>query len=391
MTHYYAFFRGLVLAAGLYLGTHVAARAQLNCPLPIIASVSNVSATSVAITFSGNGFPVTLVYAPLGASPGTGTTIPNATSPLTLTGLSPTTTYQVYLQTICSATSQSTQVGPLNFSINCAGGAVATYPYSEDFNSSLPPVLPCDYAVLDVNGDGCKWSNPTNTPGVPSNGPAPYAMRYTYNALNPANDWFFTRGLQMQAGMNYQLQFKYRAGSISYPEGLEVKIGTAATIAGQTQTLFTHAGFTHLSYLTTTPGSSAGQVASFSPATSGVYYLGFHAISQANMLYLYVDDIQVTASAITATKSNVAPGFRAEASPVPFGEQLNLSLNALQAGPLQLTLHDAVGRVVRQHSTTVPAGACSLAVPEAGTLPAGVYLLTVRQGGNTQVIRVAHE
>jgi len=26
-----------------------------------------------------------------------------------------------------------------------------------------------------------------------------------------------------------------------------------------------------------------------------------------------------------------------------------------------------------------------------GALPAGVYLLTVRQGGATQVIRVAHE
>lgn len=389
MTQYYASFRGLLLAAGLCLGTFVVAQAQPNCPLPIIASVSNVSATSVAITFSGNGFPITLVYAPLGASPGTATTIPNATSPLTLTGLSPTTTYQVYLQTVCSATSQSTQVGPLSFAITCAPGT-ATYPYLEEFNS-LPPVLPCDYAVLDVNGDGCKWSNPTSTPGVPTAGPAPYALRYTYSALNPANDWFFTRGLQMQAGTNYQLQFKYRAGSISYPEGLEVKIGSAATVAGQTQTLFTHTSFTHTSYLTTTPGSGVGQVASFSPATSGIYYLGFHATSQANMLYLYVDDIQVTASAVTATKSNVAPGFRAEASPVPFGGQLTLSLNTLKAGPLGLTLHDAVGRVVRQHSTAVPAGTSSLAVPEAGTLPAGVYLLTVRQGGNTQVIRVAHE
>ena len=390
MMHYYSLFRRFALTVGVGLGTFMAAQAQVYCAPPTISSVSNVSTTSVAIAFNTGGYAATLVYAPVGASAGTSTTLTNVTSPVTLTGLSPTTTYQVYVQNNCSATSQSTQVGPLNFAISC-GGANTAYPYSEDFNSLMPPVLPCDYTTLDANGDGLKWANPTSSTANPATSPAPYAMRYAYSALNAADDWFFTRGLQMQAGLTYQLQFKYRASSISYPEALEVKIGSGTTVAAQTKTLFTNTGFNHTSYLTTTPGNQSGQVTSFTPTSSGVYYLGFHAISQANMLYLFVDDIQVTASALTATKSNVAPGFHAEASPVPFGEQLTLSLNTLQAGPLQLTLHDAVGHVVRQSSTTVPAGASSLAVPEAGTLPAGMYLLTVRQGGNTQVIRVAHE
>ncbi len=216
-------------------------------------------------------------------------------------------------------------------------------------------------------------------------------MRYSYSVTRAADDWFFTPPLTMQAGLTYQLQFKYRSFSSAYVEALEVKIGSTATAAGQTKLLFSNTNITNAAYLTTAPGSSAGQVASFTPTANGLYYMGFHAISVLNQWYIYVDDIQVTASAVTATKSNVAPGFHAEASPVPFGEQLTLSLNTLQAGPLQLTLHDAVGRVVRQSNTTVPAGASSLAVPEVGTLPAGMYLLTVRQGGNTQVIRVAHE
>jgi hypothetical protein len=216
-------------------------------------------------------------------------------------------------------------------------------------------------------------------------------MRYTGSATQAADDWFFTTDLAMSVGTTYQLQFSYRAFSGTSPEALEVKIGSAATAVGQTRTLFTNTNITNTTYATTVTGSGTGQVISFTPTTSGVYFIGFHATSPANASSLFVDDIQITASAVTATKSTTAPGFRAEASPVPFGQQLSLSLNTLQAGPLQLTLHDAMGRVVRQHHTTVPAGASTLAVPEAGTLPAGVYLLMVRQGGNTQVIRVAHE
>lgn len=172
---------------------------------------------------------------------------------------------------------------------------------------------------------------------------------------------------------------------------MEVKIGTSTTAASQTTTLFSNNNILNSAFVATAAGTAAGQVAPFAPATSGIYFIGFHATSSVNSFSIYVDDIEVTAATITATKSNVAPGFSAEASPVPFSDHLNLSLNTLKAGPLQLTLHDAVGRVVRETTATVPAGASSLAVPSAGTLPAGMYILTVRQGGNTQVIRVAHE
>lgn len=96
-------------------------------------------------------------------------------------------------------------------------------------------------------------------------------------------------------------------------------------------------------------------------------------------------------AAITATGSRTAAGFAAQASPVPFGDHLTLNLHTLAAGPLSLTLHDAVGRPVRETTTAVPAGASTIGLPATTGLPAGVYLLTVRQGGNTQVIRVAHE
>ena len=96
-------------------------------------------------------------------------------------------------------------------------------------------------------------------------------------------------------------------------------------------------------------------------------------------------------TAVTATLSRTAAGFTAQASPVPFGNELTLNLHTLTAGPLALAIHDAMGRLLHEKATVVPAGASAVALPEAADLPAGMYLLTVRQGGNVQVIRVAHQ
>lgn len=385
-------FLHLFLTAWLSVVVTLSIQAQTACPAPTNVAASNITATSATVSFTGpaSATAYSVLYTPVGGPPIAGVTVIGTSSPIVLTGLMSNTPYSVCVQTICGAGSQSMPVCPLTFTTSCT--ANLTWPYTENFDAVTAPALPCGITVLDANNDGKTWANYSyNNP--PSANSTPNVMRYTYHNSHQADDWFFTPPLAMQAGMAYQLQFKYRSHTSAplFAEGLEVKIGPTAAVTGQNNLLFSNTNITNTTYLTTTPGTGTGQVSSFTPTASGVYHIGFHAISAANEWYLYVDDIQVTASTITATKSNVAPGFRAEASPVPFGQQLTLSLSALQAGPLQLTLHDAVGRVVRQHHTTVPAGASMLAVPEAGTLPAGVYLLTVRQGGDTQVIRVAHE
>ncbi|MDB5267497.1 MAG: hypothetical protein JWP58_537 [Hymenobacter sp.] len=93
----------------------------------------------------------------------------------------------------------------------------------------------------------------------------------------------------------------------------------------------------------------------------------------------------------TATRNRATDGFTVQAAPVPFGDHLTLAVQTPAAGPLALTLRDAIGRVVRETVAAAPAGGSSVALPETSGLPAGMYLLTVRQGSDTQVIRVAHE
>ena len=360
-----------------------------SCPTPTAVSVNSISDSRATVTFSGPSVATSykVFYVPAGTALNT-TTSPFVTTTTTTaqitTGLLPDTAYDIYVQGTCGTAGNGITAGPVSFRTSCATTTV--FPYTQNFDGVTAPALPCGITVLDANNDGSGWLTNNFTPSS-----SPNAMRYDYSTINGADDWFFTNALSLQAGMSYQLQFKSRVFSPNYPERMEVKVGLGTTAATQATTLYYNAAMTNASYVTTASGTGTGQVAPFVPTTSGIYFIGFHAFSRPNQFNIYVDDIQVTASAVTATKSNVAPGFRAEASPVPFGESLTLTLNTLKAGPLQLTLLDAVGRVVRETATTVPAGASSLAVPEVRTLPAGIYLLTVRQGGNTQIIRVAHE
>jgi hypothetical protein len=356
------------------------------CPTPTAISVNGITDTQAQVTFNGPsvGTSYTVTYVPRGTVPTAASpSVTGTSSPITVTGLTPNTAYDVYVRGTCGTAGQGISATAVSFTTACLTTSV--FPYTQNFDGATAPTLPCGITTLDVNSDGSSWVNSNDQPSSGVN-----SMRYLPSAINGADDWFFTNALRLTAGVSYQLQFKYRVYSYNYPERMEVKIGTSTTAASQTTTLFSNNNMLNNVYVTTASGTGAGQVAAFVPATSGIYFIGFHATSTVNSFSIYVDDVQVT-STVLATKSNVAPGFSAEASPVPFSDHLNLSLNTLKAGPLQLTLHDAVGRVVRETSANVPAGASSLAVPGAGSLPAGMYILTVRQGGNTQVIRVAHE
>lgn len=267
-----------------------------------------------------------------------------------------------------------------------ASNVVSTFPYTENFDALEVGTQPCGTQVLDANGDTYSWYV-TNE----AYSSAPNALVYVYNDSNTnigANDWYFTPGLALRAGYTYQLQFKYAAGSSTYPESLEVKYGTAATPAGQTTTLFSNSSISNETFATTT----AANVQTITPTTTGTYYVGFHATSQPDQLALLVDDIRVTETAVLAVRNATNSVFTAEASPVPFGQSLSLSLNTLKAGPLQLTVRDALGRAVRHTTTaTLPLGSSKVLVPEVTSLPAGVYFLHIEQGGATQVIRVTHE
>ncbi|MCB2378804.1 SBBP repeat-containing protein [Hymenobacter sp. BT635] len=81
----------------------------------------------------------------------------------------------------------------------------------------------------------------------------------------------------------------------------------------------------------------------------------------------------------------------AQAVPNPFAAALSLHLLSAQPGLVELTAHDATGRQWLRKQVTVQANQGSLELPEAAQWPAGLYLLTVRQGQQQQVLKVVRQ
>ena len=360
------------------------------CLSPINVAANNISATSATITFTAPsaGIGYTIIYGPQYFNPtNSGTSVSTTATNYTITGLTPGNGYDVYVVARCSATDQSFLSNFASFSTPCAATpvVVSTFPYVENFDAIAAGTLPCNAIVLDANRDGYTWgieAGPGNSP--------PNSLVYFYNDANTtigADDWSFTPGLALKAGYTYQLQFSYVAGDAQSTESLEVKYGTAATPTSQTNQLFSSKAISNTAYVATT----TSQVTAITPTADGIYYIGFHVLSAPDQFALSIDDIRVTENRVLAVRNAVNTIFNAEAAPVPFGETLTLTLNTRQAGPMQLTLRDALGRLLRRTTTTAAVGTSKLAVPEVGQLPAGVYFLNIEQGGQSQILRVAHQ
>ena len=75
----------------------------LPCLPPTNMAFANVSTTSVDITWPGSTGSAEVEVVQTGQAQGTGTLYPNAASPLTVTGLSPGTSYDVYIREQCGS------------------------------------------------------------------------------------------------------------------------------------------------------------------------------------------------------------------------------------------------------------------------------------------------
>lgn len=140
-------------------------------------------------------------------------------------------------------------------------------PYSNSFDDEASID---GFTVIDNNGDGKTWKWYEG------------AVRAQYNSKMAMDDWFVSPGFKLEAGKYYGFSVKARANGNTYPEKLEIKMGSAPTPEGMTIELVPVTTLEGKEYVTLT--------ASIIPEASGIYYIGFHGVSDANMFYLYIDD-----------------------------------------------------------------------------------------------------
>lgn len=148
---------------------------------------------------------------------------------------------------------------------------VITAPWSEGFDNAAAMD---NFLIVDANADNVKWQY---SGGMSS--------AYITTAKVKHDDWLITAAIHMEKGVNYKLAFEAMASF--EPERIEVRMGRSADPAAMTTQLVAPTDLE-------ADCSMKPTVPEFTVPETGLYYIGWHAISDANAFYLYVDNITLT-------------------------------------------------------------------------------------------------
>lgn len=110
-----------------------------SCVVPSALTVNGTTATDAILAWTAGGTETewNIEWGAAGFTQGTGTVISGVTTnPYTLPGLSPNTTYEYYIQAVCSPSSSSSYTGPFAFTTACAA---FTAPFAESFDNTTIP------------------------------------------------------------------------------------------------------------------------------------------------------------------------------------------------------------------------------------------------------------
>lgn len=149
-------------------------------------------------------------------------------------------------------------------------GDALTIPYSQTFDTESSILL---YTIVDNNKDDNTWELSSNV------------LRYTYSSSNDADDYAMTPPIEMSGDKVYELTLVAQSYSTSYPERVEVTLGTSLDPADHTTTIIPATDLT--------TGSMENLTAYFKAPADGKFYVGIHAISDADMFYLDVESISI--------------------------------------------------------------------------------------------------
>ncbi len=140
-------------------------KAQTTCLVPQNLRVTSIAATSVEIAWGSSGAKWDIEYGLASFTQGNGTLRNTGANPYTISGLTPITTYKVYVRRAdCPGSPSSSEWSdPLEFTTSCSPfSSPADLPIEEGFESARRATFQRNQDVLCFSGSGYKWSYETS-------------------------------------------------------------------------------------------------------------------------------------------------------------------------------------------------------------------------------------
>jgi hypothetical protein len=178
-----------------------------------------------------------------------------------------------------------------------AGQVVITYscpaitlPYTESFEGiTAANMLPTCWAATNLGTKVYTYTAATGSYNQAARTGSKFAS-FKYSC----DDWLFSPGITLTAGTTYSFSFWYVTDGNSGWTTLEAKFGNAQNSGAMTGTV------SGCSVSSPTNTSYVQLSGTFTPSSTGTYYIGIHCLSNASPWYLSIDDINLAALAACA-------------------------------------------------------------------------------------------
>ena len=285
-----------------------------------------------------------------------------------LTDLTPNTAYKVWVRSVCEGSENyGIWIGPVSFNTNCLPSDL---PFVENFETAVIPQMPSCSTLQNLSAANNFITSSPNNYGFYST-----VMQYKFNCTTtePANAWYFTKGLLLTEGTEYSISYKYGGNSASTTtivEKLKVMYGTNSNATSMQVDLADH---------TFTSNLAVAHTVTFVAPTTGVFYFGFNVYSAACQNSVFIDDITIQ-EYLKNSDFKAAP-FTFYPNPVK--DVLNVSY-AQEIG--SVAVFNLLGQKVIEKSINSNAIALDMS-----SLSAGTYMVKITSENQSKTIKVIKE
>lgn len=271
--------------------------------------------------------------------------------------------------------------------VGAASGSTITMPYGNFGTSTVGTPYVADPNTLTIAAyNGTNWTNLSATPT---------------NSINTTNKTV-TVTLPAALSTGYTALALASTSAVN-PLPVQLLVFTAVKKGADGQLSWRTASELNSAYFevqASTDGRTWQALATMAAAGSSTSARDYAYLDQnlarygASLLYYRLKQVDLDASAHFSPVVTLSPdvvAWQVSAYPNPFAADLTAQLITSEAGPVTVTLLDAVGREVLRREWQATPGSQLIALDEAHALATGAYTLVLHQNTHTGTVRVVRQ